>query len=132
MRRLFTKPLAWMVLAEIVVVVALVGVAWHMVAGVAHDPVAPLVLPAAPTAPGDTAVPDVSPDAVNPPDPSSMPLLPGLNVDPAFWRLRLAGLNGAEAQFESLEWRIVHSAMDTIQRYVDSVVVPAIERAEGR
>ena len=132
MRRLFVKPLTWMVLAEMVVVVALVGVAWHMVAGVAHDPVAPLVLPSATAAPDDSAAPDVSPDAVNPPNPSSAPLLPGLNVDPIFWRVRLAALNGAEAQFEALEWRIVHSAMDTIRRYVDSTVVPAVERAEGR
>jgi len=41
-------------------------------------------------------------------------------------------LNVAEAQVEALEWRIVHSAMDTVHRYVESVVIPAIERAEGR
>jgi hypothetical protein len=56
--------------------------------------------------------------------------LPGLTVDPAFWRDRLVTLNEAEAQFEALEWRIIHSAMDTVQRYVDGVVIPAIERAE--
>jgi hypothetical protein len=132
MPRLFKKPLVWMVLGEIVVVVALVGVAWHMVAGMAHNPVAPLVLPSETAAPNDTAAPDVTPDVLNPPDPNTAPLLPGLNVDPAFWRLRLAALNGAEAQVEALEWRIVHSAMDTIRRYVDSVVVPAVERAERR
>ena len=132
MRRLFEKPLTWMVLVEIVVVAGLVGVAWHMVVGAAHNAGAPLVLPAATGAPDDTSVPDVSPDLLNPPDPATAPLLPGLNVDPAFWRVRLAALNGAEAQVEALEWRIVHSAMDTIRRYVDSVVVPAVERAEGR
>jgi hypothetical protein len=131
MRRVLAKPLTWMVVAEIVVVTALVGVAWHLVAGVAR-PAVPLVLPAVTGAPLDTAAPDVSPDAVNPPDPTTAPLLPGLNVDPAFWRVRLAALNGAEAQVEALEWRIVHSAMDTVRRYVDSVVVPAVERAEGR
>jgi len=132
MRRLVDKPLTWMVLAEIVVVVALVGVAWHMVAGVVHEAVAPLVLPSATAAPDATVLPNVAPDAVNPPGPSSAPLLPCLNVAPVFWRVRLTALNEAEAQFEALEWRIVHSAMDTIKRYVDSVVVPAIERAEGR
>lgn len=131
MRRVFARPLTWMVLAEIVVVTALVGVAWHLVAGAAGSPVVPLVLPAT-KAPEDTAAPDVSPDVVNPPGPATAPLLPGLNVDPAFWRVRLAALNGAEAQVEALEWRIVHSAMDTVKRYVDSVVVPAVERAEGR
>lgn len=132
MRRLFEKPLTWMVLAEIVVVVGLVGVAWHMVAGVVRNPVAPLVLPSATAAPEDTAAPDLSPEVLIPPDTATVPLLPGLNVDPAFWRVRLAALNEAEAQVEALEWRIVHSAMDTVKRYVDSVVVPAVERAEGR
>ena len=132
MCRLFKKPLAWMVVGEIVVVAALVGVAWHMVAGIAHNSGAPLVQPSETAAPNDTAAPDVTPDVLNPPDPATAPLLPGLNVDPAFWRVRLAALNGAEAQVEALEWKIVHSAMDTIKRYVDSVVVPAVERAEGR
>jgi hypothetical protein len=59
-----------------------------------------------------------------------MPLLPGLNVDPAFWRKRLTGLNQAEAQFEALEWRIIHSAMETVRTYVETVVIPAIEQAE--
>jgi len=132
MGRLLVKPLTWMVLAEIVVVAAFVGVAWHMVAGVTHNPVVPLVLPPSTAAPDDASAPDVSPDLINPPDPGVAPLLPGLNVDPAFWRVRLAALNEAEAQVEALEWRIVHSAMDTVKRYVDSVVVPAVERAEGR
>jgi hypothetical protein len=131
-RRLVEKPLTWMVLAEVVVIVALAGVAWHMVAGAPRNPSAQLVLPAVTATPDDTALPDVSPDVLNPPDTATVPLLPGLNVDPAFWRVRLAALNGAEAQVEALAWRIVHSAMDTIKRYVDSMVVPAVERAEGR
>jgi len=132
MRRLFARPLTWMVLAEIVVVGAFVGVAWHMVAGTVRNPDVPLMLPSSTRAPDDTAAPVVSPDLINPPDPSTAPLLPGLNVDPAFWRVRLEALNEADAQVEALEWRIVHSAMDTVRRYVESVVVPAVERAEGR
>ena len=103
-RRLVEKPLTWMVLAEVVVVVALAGVAWHMVAGVPRNPSAQLVLPAVTATPDDTALPDVSPDVLNPPDTATVPLLPGLNVDPAFWRVRLAALNGAEAQVEALAW----------------------------
>jgi hypothetical protein len=60
------------------------------------------------------------------------PLLPGLNVDSRFWRARLAELNQGESSFEQLEWRIVHAAMDTARRYVKSVVMPALARAEGR
>ena len=51
-------------------------------------------------------------------------------MDPAFWRTRLEALNGAEALFEALEWRIVHSAMDSMRRYIETVVLPSIERAE--
>ena len=130
MRRWFRQPIFWMVAAEFVVVGTLVAVAWHEVAAAGQGG-APLILPATST-PEDTSAPDVPADALSPPAPSSIPLLPGLNVDPGFWRQRLAGLNEAEAQFEALEWRIIHSAMDTVRRYVDTVVVPAVERAEKR
>jgi hypothetical protein len=56
--------------------------------------------------------------------------LPGLSVDTGFWRSRLLDLNRDEAAFEVLEWRIVHSAMDTIHRYTESVVIPSVEGAE--
>jgi hypothetical protein len=117
-----------MVAAEVVVVAVLAGVAWHELAAASTGP-APLILPAT-SSPQDTAAPDVPADALTPPAPDSIPLLPGLNVDPAFWRERLSGLNLAEAQFEALEWRIIHSAMDTVQRYVDGVVIPSLEQAE--
>jgi hypothetical protein len=55
---------------------------------------------------------------------------PGLNFDAGFWRLRLADLNRGQAQFEALEWRLVRSAMDAAHRYVESVVIPSILRAE--
>ncbi len=131
MGNLLRQPLAWMVAAELVVVAALVGVAWHVLQGSAATPGAALVLPTV-SAPADAAAtPDVPPDVLIPPSPSSIPLLPGLNVDPAFWRERLVALNAAEAQLEALEWRIVHSAMDTVRRYVESVVVPELEQAEA-
>jgi hypothetical protein len=119
-----------MVLAEVVIVAALAGVAWHELAGIA-PPSAPFVLPA-PATPDDTLAPDVPVEALALPTPPSGHLLPGLNVDPAFWRERLAGLNEAQAQFEALEWRIIHSAMETTRRYLDAVVIPVIEQAETR
>ena len=132
MHRLVRQPITWMVLSEVVVVSSLVAVAWHVFASAGvSDVVAPLVLPAT-SSPVDTAVPLPSAGVLLPPSPSSPRLLPGLNVDPFFWRTRLAALNVAEAQVEAFEWRIVHSAMDTVHRYVESVVIPAIERAEGR
>ena len=56
--------------------------------------------------------------------------LPGLNVDPGFWRERLAQLNGDQVDLEQLEWRIVHSAEDAAKLYLETVVLPAIQRAE--
>ena len=129
MRRLWKQPIAWMVAAELVVVGTLVGFAWHEVAGAGHSSI-PLVLPS--PAPEDTSTPDVPADALAPPTPGVPLLLPGLNVDPAFWRQRLTGLNAAEAQFEALEWRIIHSALETVRRYVETVVIPAVEGAEKR
>jgi len=129
MRNLVRKPLPWMVLAECAIVAALVMVAWHLVA-------APPVqeVPAAPAAPaplqaGEAARP-ISADATARSPARS--LLPGLNLDASFWRLRLAALNSGEAAFEALEWRLVHSAMNAAQRYVESVVLPSLARAERR
>jgi hypothetical protein len=118
-----------MILAEFMVVTALVAVAWHVLAG-ANVAAVPLVL-RAPASPVDTAAPLPSAGVLFPPSPSSPRLLPGLNVDPWFWRQRLAALNAAETQIEALEWRVVHSALDTMRRYIESVVIPAVQRAEG-
>ena len=126
MRKLVRSPLAWMVAAEVFVVAALVAVAWHVVALAGHS-VSP---PAQVLAPGPTD--DASPlpelptfNPVNPRGP-----LPGLNVDPSFWRNRLAHLNEDQTYLEQLEWRIVRNAEDAIQRYLETVVLPAIQRAE--
>jgi hypothetical protein len=130
MRQLIRKPITWMVAAEIVVVAALVVASWYFLAGARpNSDLQALLLPSA-TPPADAAA-SVPPDVLAPPPPAALPLLPGLNVDPAFWRKRLETLNGAQAQFVELEWRLVHSAMDSMQRYIETVVLPSIERAES-
>ena len=128
MRNLLRKPLTWMILAEFVVVAALTFLVWHLFAATPDQAVA---------APPNATASAVSPDATVSASPGLPALpnaiarqLPGLNVDPGFWRLRLAELNRDEAAFEQLEWRIVHSAMDTTQRYVESVVLPSVMQAE--
>ena len=129
MRHLIRKPIAWMVAAEIVVVAALVVASWYFLAGARPGSDLPALLLPSSSEPADAEA-SVPPDALAPPEPSAVPLLPGLNVDPAFWRTRLEALNAAQAQFEALEWRIVQSAMDSMQRYIETVVLPSIERAE--
>ncbi len=130
MRHLIRKPITWMVATEIVIVAALVVASWYFLAGVRPGSDLPALLLPPSTPQADTAA-SIPPDALAPPHPSAMPLLPGLNVDPAFWRKRLEALNGAQAQFVELEWRVVHSAMDSMRRYIETVVLPSIKRAES-
>lgn len=128
MRRLIRKPLTWMVLAEAVVVLALIITAWGAVASAIKPAMAPPVAVGGATQDAGAASP--SPELPSVPPPSHQGPLPGLNVDPAFWRARLDLLNRDQVFFEQLEWRLVHSAMDTVQRYVDGVVLPSVKRAE--
>src|ERR1700674_2818118 len=128
MRNLLRNPLTWMVLAECAVVAALVMVAWHLLASAAAHPAPSFTGVAAPTQAG-TATGPVSADVAQP-KPRVLTLLPGLNVDANFWRQRLAELNRDQTAFEVIEWRLVHSLMDAAHRYVESVVIPSIARAE--
>ena len=131
MRRLVRKPLPWMVLGECAIVVALVMVAWHLVT---DAPARALrMMPAAsPAADGGNAGGQTPSGVTAKPKPSARPVPPGLNFDAGFWRMRLTELNRGQAAFEALEWRLVHSAMDAAKRYMESVVIPSIERAERR
>ena len=131
MRNLFKNPLTWMILGESAVVAALILVAWHWIAAAQALPSPDL--PLAISSPGSTHDPMTQASPVVPkPTTSVIRQLPGLNVDAAFWRSRVLDLNRDEAAFEVLEWRIVHSAMDTIQRYTESVVIPSVEGAVRR
>jgi hypothetical protein len=127
MGRLSRQPIAWMIIGECVVVTALIVVAWQVLMGPpARGAFGALPFPA----PSAEAAATPSGDAVAPPSPVPRTQLPGLNLDTDFWRRRLLDLNRDEAMFEQLEWRIVHNAMDVIHRYVETVVLPAIVRAE--
>ncbi len=127
MRNLARKPLTWMVVAECLVVVALMLIVWNLVAtAAAHHAAAAVPLVEAPptdATPSLPALPAAEPPAARGP-------LPGLNVDSGFWRSRLGALNRDQVFFEQLEWRIVHTAMDAAQRYLESVVLPSVVRAE--
>jgi hypothetical protein len=127
MRNLVRKPLTWMVVAESIVVVALLLIVWNLVAAAAvHHAVAATPVAEAPPAdatPSLPALPAPAPPATHGP-------LPGLNVDSGFWRARLGALNRDQVIFEQLEWRVVHIAMDAAQHYLESVVLPSVTRAE--
>jgi hypothetical protein len=121
------NPLTWMVITELVVVSLLVVAAWNVLATAAKPVLASpgLQLPGSAAEPSRPGLPDASgkkPDQHGP--------LPGLNLDSSFWQQRLRQLNREQAYFEQLEWRIVHTAMDSLKRYLDTVVLPSIQHAE--
>ena len=125
MRNFLRSPLTWMVVAELVVVGALVAFAWTAITAASRPALASPAIQQS-DSPADTnAVPDEPAVIPGPRGP-----LPGLNLDSRFWRTRLAELNRDQALLAQLEWRIVHSAMDAMKHYIETVVLPAIQRAE--
>ena len=125
MRNFLRSPLTWMVVAELVVVGALVALAWTAITAASRPALASPAIQQS-DSPADTnAVPDEPAVIPGPRGP-----LPGLNFDSRFWRTRLAELNRDQALLAQLEWRIVHSAMDAMKHYIETVVLPAIQRAE--
>jgi hypothetical protein len=117
-----------MVIAECIVVAMLIVVVWNVVAAAAaqHPAAAPVQASDSAPAPSDSPLPDVNLGT----GPPVQIQLPGLNVDAAFWRVRLGELNRDQVFFEQLEWRIVRNAMDAAQGYLETVVLPSITRAE--
>ncbi len=129
MRRLVRAPLLWLVLVEVAVVGALILVAWHAIAGAsASGPSAPFLLPPAAASPADTALPAAGVPVTNA---DSRGPAPGLNLAVDFWRERLGTLNRDQAEFEALEWKITHTVMAAARDYLETVVLPAVRRAEG-
>jgi hypothetical protein len=127
MRNLIRQPLTWMVIAECVVVALLIVVVWNVMASAATQHVgAPVQAVDAPA----VASPSALPDLTAPEGHASPVQLPVLNLDARFWQVRLNQLNRDQVFFEQLEWRVVRSAMDAAQGYLETVVLPSIMRAE--
>jgi hypothetical protein len=129
MRRVIRAPLTWMVIAELVVVVALVLVAWHAFAGAMGPQSTPEIgFPAPEASPADAALPATGVPAGGG---AYHGPFPGLNLGIGFWRTHLGSLNRDEAAFEALEWRVTHAVMAAARDYLETVVIPAVRRAEG-
>ncbi|HET6309445.1 MAG TPA: hypothetical protein VFH00_00405 [Candidatus Nitrosotalea sp.] len=128
MRNLLRKPLTWIVIGECIVVGVLLVVVWNVVAAsvMRHAVGAPFQIAEAPPNPSSSRLPDVVPVT----KPASRPQLPGLNLDTGFWRNHLSLLNREQVILEQIEWRVVHNAMNVIRRYLETVVLPSINRAE--
>jgi hypothetical protein len=127
MRKLLRSPLTWLVSAEVVVVGLLIFMAWGVVQGAAKS----VVISPSLQLPGvtDDGTADL-PEFPLQESPADNGPLPGLNLSSRFWRDRMVELNRDETLLASLEWRLVHGAMDAVRRYMDGVVLPAVRRAE--
>jgi hypothetical protein len=133
----FRPPLVWLVSAEVVLVAILGAVAWHVwqermpIGGHAAAGVPQVTAPAL----GPTSRPGSRPrpQSPAPPVPGTTPRAgptPGIRTDPDFLSRQLVELNRVEATFADLEWRVTRAVVDAIQRYVQGVVLPSIERSE--
>jgi hypothetical protein len=128
MRNLIRSPLTWMVSAELIVVAALIALAWNVVASANRSAAHPTVAGAAPAATDDPA-PGL-PVLPQLPGGQSKGPMPGLNLDPGFWDDRLGGLNQDQVYLEQLEWHILRNAETAVNQYLESVVLPAVRHAE--
>ena len=130
MRNLLRKPLTWVVIGECLVVGVLLVVVWNAVAAsvTRHAVGAQVQVAEGPMRTSVSPLPDLVPAT----KPAPKPQLPGLNLDAGFWRDRLGQLNREQVILEQIEWRIVHNAMNVIRRYMETVVLPSISRAERR
>jgi hypothetical protein len=129
MRNLLRQPLTWMVIAECIVVTLLIVIVWNVVeAAAANSQHGAIHAQQSVTSPVESPTPAL-PDVVQ--ARSAGPVqLPGLNLNSGFWRVRLGQVNSEQVVFEQLEWRLVHSAMDAAQGYLETVVLPSITHAE--
>jgi hypothetical protein len=130
MRNLLRKPLTWIVIAECVVVGVLLVVVWNAVAASVTRHAVGAQVQIAEASPQTSGSP--LPDTAKVTRSAPKPQLPGLNLDSVFWRARLTQLNREQVILEQIEWRIVHNAMNVVHRYLETVVLPSISRAERR
>jgi hypothetical protein len=134
---LLRPPIVFLVMAEAALVAILGAVTWHVWQDrfAAPGPAAVAALPATPPpAPtsrrgGLPALSSPSPPVSTPPPTSRPGPAPGLRTDSDFLSREMAELNRVELTFEDLEWRATKAVVDGIQRYLDGVVLPSIERS---
>jgi hypothetical protein len=124
---LLRRPLTWLVAGEIVVMLALFGLAWHLLQ--TRQPPAPAVAmlrpPASPSAPPSSA----TASATLEPSPGPTPHT-GLATDLPTWTAQFAFINRDQAAWQKAEWNLLQAAVKAIRDYIEKVVLPAVTRVE--
>ncbi|HXM57424.1 MAG TPA: hypothetical protein VOB72_18650 [Candidatus Dormibacteraeota bacterium] len=133
-RNLARPPIVWFAAAEAALIAILAVVTWHVYVEritasrtasggqvAAIPPAGPAPAPSGSGA-GPVATPPARAPAVGP--------TPGIRTDANFLSRQLSELNRVEATFQDAEWRVTRAVVDAIQRYLEGVVLPSIERSE--
>ena len=128
------KPLLFLVVGECLLVVAAGTVAWHV--WQAHqNAAAPVVRMPVTRSPGEgRGQARLPPPSVRPTPPSPAPAAPsglGLRFDADFLNRQLGDINHDQAALENVEWRLVRAAMQGMKLYLERIVLPLVDRAEG-
>jgi hypothetical protein len=134
------RPLAWLIVLEILVVAALAAATYHVVAtrwnaapsGVAAAPTPSPTAKAAPLPTPRRATATPTPPPASSPTPRPSGPAPGLNLDPAFWAGQLGRVNRDQNALEQLQWRVTTAVTNWVRAYVDRVLLPAVREAERK
>ena len=123
------RPLTWVIAAEAAITLSFVLAAWHLLtASLPAAPAgAPLGLLPSPAA-SDTR-PDVSRLISDGGGASAAAPHPGLGQSSGFLGGLLGGLNQDQAAFEHQEWSALQALSGAIRTYIETVMLPAVERA---
>lgn len=128
--QLLRRPLFWLIAAEVIVVGILIGAAWHFFAVYRHalptaaSAVARVPPAGTPRTPGASGRAEPTPSASPTPGPGSTRPATTLPFD-------IGVLNGDAANWERQQERLTRALTVALRVYVESVVVPAVERAES-
>ena len=128
--QLVRRPLFWMITAEAVVVMVLLGAAWHFFDGYRHRAsVASTVVAKGParSGSGPVSAPKIS---TPPPAGSPKPAHPAAPTPGVRLPFDITALNSDAASWERQEERLATALTRALRAYLETVVVPAVERAE--
>lgn len=131
--RFLARPFTWLVVAEVLVVVALGLVTWHIVS--TRVPTAPplseLGQPPSALLPGIGAPTSAPVPVLVTPTPRRLGPTPALAMSSTFFTSELATLNREQSAWERSEWTIISAVLGFARGYIEDVVLPGVRAAES-